>query len=79
INLEAKSPRAVRQEDVNIIQQSGQDELQDEGTTQDDGEITGELAPEEDDDSDSEEEGGTADEEEAIANDEEGDGDGGGE
>ena len=79
INLEAKNPRAVQQEDVNIIQQSGQDELQDEGTTEDDGEITGELAPEEDDDSDSEEEGGTADEEEAIANDEEGDGDGGGE
>ena len=92
VNLEAKNPRAVQQEDVNIIQQSGQDELQDEGTTGDDGEFldaaalgeaSGEDNAEDDDDSDIEEEGGTADEEEAAASDEaedddnEGDGDGG--
>ena len=79
VNLESKNPRAIQQEDVNIIEQSNQDEIQDEGTTGDDGEIAGEeLAPEEDDDdSDSEDEAGTADEDEAAASGESED-DGGG-
>jgi hypothetical protein len=33
VNLESKNPRALQQEDVNIIEQSNQDEIQDEGTT----------------------------------------------
>ncbi|HKG72079.1 MAG TPA: hypothetical protein VKA87_09270 [Nitrososphaeraceae archaeon] len=84
VNLEAKNPRAVQQEDVNIIQQSGQDELQDEGTTGDDGEFldaaalgeaSGEDNAEDDDDSDIEEEAAASDE--AEDDDDEGDGDGG--
>ena len=33
VNLESKNPRALQQEDVNIIEQSNQDKIQDEGTT----------------------------------------------
>jgi hypothetical protein len=36
VNLAAKNPRALQQEDVNIIKQADQEELQDEGTTDDD-------------------------------------------
>jgi hypothetical protein len=65
VNLEAKNPRSLQQEDVNIIEQSDQDEIQDEGTI-------------EDDDSDSEEEGAASDESEDDG-DTDTDGDDGGE
>jgi hypothetical protein len=48
VNLESKNPRALQQEDVNIIEQSNQDEIQDEGTTGDDGELSDEDTGEDD-------------------------------
>jgi hypothetical protein len=73
VNLAAKNPRALQQEDVNIIAQSNQDELQDEGTTGDDGQFSDASLGEdsgEDDDSVFEEEGGIADQEESASSDE---------
>jgi hypothetical protein len=86
VNLEAKNPRSLQQEDVNIIEQSDQDEIQDEGTIEDDGEFSdadlgedsGEDDSEDDDDSDSEEEGAASDESEDDG-DTDTDGDDGGE
>jgi hypothetical protein len=83
VNVEAMN-RALQQEDVNIIDQSDQGELQDEGTTGDDGKFSAdaaededgdELGDEDDDDSDSEEEVTASDESEDDGGDDDGGGD----